>query len=107
MQAPMYSDLCTGCVKDTMQRNLCMQAEVLQSVTQDYMIVLSMLQVGPIITEPIAATWAPSVLFVFPHQCYLFFLELYVEKCVQCITMGSQQLLLCRKSLYSSTKFLA
>ncbi len=67
MHAPRYSDLCTGCFRDTVQRNLCMQAEAPQSVMQDYMIVLSLQQVGPIITEPIAAEWAPSPYFVLPR----------------------------------------
>jgi len=57
-----------------MQCNLCMQAEVPQSVMQDQIIiiivqiiVLSLQQVGPIITEPIAAKWAPSADFVLPR----------------------------------------
>ena len=60
----MHSGLCTGCARNTMQRDLCMQAEVPHSIMQDCMIVLSLQQAGPIITESIAAEWASSAYFV-------------------------------------------
>ncbi len=47
-----------------------MQAEVPHRVMQDYMIVLSLQHVGPIITEPISAKWAPSAYFVLPRVLY-------------------------------------
>ena len=64
-------------------------------VMQDYMIVLRLKLEGPIITEPIAAKLASAAYFVLCRAlCRVL---------VQCSTMGSQQLLLCRKSHCSST----